>query len=97
MNISLSCSTDLLQSEFHSCVSCFLVLDVNDNKPEFLNAPYSFSIDETVRVGETLFSSVAVRDLDSELNGRVNIICDEELSPEACDVFEINTKLTDLV
>ena len=71
------------------------MLDVNDNKPVFLKAPYSFAVDETVVLGETLFSSVVVRDLDAGNNGIVDITCDETLSPDACDVFEIKTKKID--
>ena len=74
-----------------------IVLDVNDNEPQFLNSPYSFSVDETVSVGDILYNSVGVRDLDTGLNGIVNITCDADLSPEACDVFEIKTRNADLV
>ena len=74
-----------------------VVLDVNDNEPQFLNSPYSFSVDETVSVGDILYNSVGVRDLDTGLNGIVNITCDANLSPEACDVFEIKTRNADLV
>ena len=74
-----------------------IVLDVNDNEPQFLNSPYSFSVDETVSVGDILYNSVGVRDLDTGLNGIVNITCDANLSPEACDVFEIKTRNADLV
>ena len=72
------------------------VLDVNDNEPQFLNSPYSFAVDETVEVGDTLFASIGVRDLDTGLNGIVDITCDENLSPEACEVFEIKTQAADL-
>ena len=78
-------------------ISFLIVLDVNDNEPQFLNSPYSFSIDETVSVGDILYNSVGVRDLDTGLNGIVNITCDADLSPEACDVFEIKTRNADLV
>ena len=74
-----------------------IVLDVNDNEPQFLNSPYSFSVDETVSVGDILYNSVGVRDLDTGLNGIVNITCDADLSPEACGVFEIKTRNADLV
>ena len=42
------------------------VVDVNDNRPEFTlraqgTGGYSFSTKETVRVGETLYTSVAVK------------------------------------
>ena len=58
---------------------------------------YSFDVDETVSVGDTLFASVGVRDLDTGLNGIVDITCDTNLSPEACEVFEIKTQVADLV
>ena len=81
----------------YSIISIIIVLDVNDNEPQFLNSPYSFSVDETVSVGDILYNSVGVRDLDTGLNGIVNITCDANLSPEACDVFEIKTRNADLV
>ena len=36
----------------------FAVLDVNDNAPTFLEAPYKFRIKETVAVGDVVFSKV---------------------------------------
>ena len=38
--------------------SFFAVLDVNDNAPTFLEAPYKFRIKETVAVGDVVFSKV---------------------------------------
>ena len=100
----------LLYYGYHQFCLCFItyqfdifyhlfiiVLDVNDNEPQFLNSPYSFSVDETVSVGDILYNSVGVRDLNTGLNGIVNITCDANLSPEACDVFEIKTRNADLV
>lgn len=68
-------------------------MDVNDNSPEFLGSKeYQFSTKETVGVGETLYTSVAVRDPDAGGNGVVDIACDEARSPEACAVFEVETR-----
>ena len=39
----------------------FAVLDVNDNAPTFLEAPYKFRIKETVAVGDVVFSKVRER------------------------------------
>ena len=51
---------------FHFCRRRIKVVDVNDNRPEFTlraqgTGGYSFSTKETVRVGETLYTSVAVK------------------------------------
>ena len=40
----------------------FAVLDVNDNAPTFLEAPYKFRIKETVAVGDVVFSKVRERE-----------------------------------
>ena len=36
------------------------MLDVNDNAPSFLEAPYKFSVPETVAVGDVVFSKVKI-------------------------------------
>ncbi len=65
------------------------MIDKNDNAPEFVKEVYKFSVDETVDVGETLFTKVALFDADSGINALVRLTCDAEASPEACDTFEI--------
>ena len=43
-------------------------------------------------MGETLFTSVGVRDPDAGLNGVLRLFCDETKSPDACDVFDIQAQ-----
>ena len=51
------------------------VLDVNDNKPEFIGTPYSFSVVESTTKGATLFSDIVIKDLDSGEHARVKLTC----------------------
>jgi hypothetical protein len=70
-----------------------LVVDVNDNAPQFMDSPYRFTVDETSKVGEVLFDAVFVKDTDIGSNGIVKLTCVEEESPEACEAFEIKAKV----
>lgn len=88
----------LSQINFYNIKLCsllptFPVIDVNDNAPQFMETPYQFSVDETTKVGETLFTSVGVKDLDAGTNGVVTLTCVQDESPEACDAFEIKAKV----
>jgi hypothetical protein len=58
-----------------------------------LDSAYRFSVNETSRVGETLFTSVGVRDLDAGTNSVVTLSCVQEESPEACETFEIKARV----
>jgi hypothetical protein len=69
------------------------VVDENDNAPSFVDATYRFSVNETSKVGETLFTSVSVKDLDDGTNSVVTLSCVTEESPEACDAFEIKARV----
>ena len=40
------------------------VVDKNDNAPKFVRGVYKFEVDETEPVGKTLFSEIAISDLD---------------------------------
>ena len=71
------------------------MIDVNDNAPEFLEAPFRFSVNETSKIGETLFTSLGVKDLDSGSNGVVTLSCVVEESPEACEAFDIQARVRD--
>lgn len=70
-----------------------LVVDVNDNSPQFLDFPYQFDVDETSPVGSVLFEAVQIKDFDIGPNGIVKLTCVEEESPEACESFEIKAKV----
>lgn len=79
------------------------MLDVNDNSPTFLQSPYRFSLDETVAVGEVVFTKVTVADADAGLNAIVKLTCVEEdngqqgnaataVAGDACETFEIRAQ-----
>ena len=44
------------------------VVDINDNAPTFVKNVYKFDVDETVEVGQTLFTQIGVSDADSGAN-----------------------------
>jgi hypothetical protein len=48
------------------------VLDANDNAPQFLNTPYSTTINELTQIGTTVFQNIATQDLDSGLEAMVS-------------------------
>jgi hypothetical protein len=67
------------------------VLDRNDNTPQFLGRPYSFTVAETARVGATVFTGLVVTDADAGVNGEVTVECDRSASAptDACDTFSV--------
>ncbi len=69
------------------------VLDKNDNAPTFVKNVYKFKVDETVEVGQTLFTQIGVSDGDDGSNSVVKLTCLSESSPEACETFEIKAQL----
>lgn len=69
------------------------VLDKNDNAPIFVKNVYKFKVDETVEVGQTLFTQIGVSDGDDGPNSVVKLTCLSESSPEACETFEIKAQL----
>lgn len=69
------------------------VLDKNDNPPTFAKSVYKFQVDETEPVGKTLFAQIGFTDEDEGANAVVNLTCDEEASPEACETFEARAQL----
>lgn len=71
-----------------------LVVDMNDNAPTFIKDVYKFSVDETVNIGETLYTKVAVTDPDDGVNSNVRLTCVSESSPEACDTFDIRAQVS---
>ncbi|XP_043197440.1 cadherin-23-like [Amphibalanus amphitrite] len=68
------------------------IVDANDNPPVFNgldNGAYRFSVSETSEVGSTVFSKVNVTDADFGMNGEVNLVCDSNKTPEACERFDV--------
>ena len=47
------------------------IADLNDNGPVFLATPYSLSLAEDTRVGETVFTSLQASDPDHGGNGQL--------------------------
>lgn len=68
------------------------MLDRNDNPPQFVGRPYSFTVAETARVGAVVFEGVVVTDADGGVNGEVTLECDPVASaPEdACQTFKVD-------
>lgn len=70
-----------------------LVLDKNDNAPQFLSAPYRFTLNETVPVGEVVFTSIAITDADKNENARITLECEEAESRDGvCETFEVEAR-----
>ncbi|KAK3713420.1 hypothetical protein RRG08_014909 [Elysia crispata] len=57
------------------------ILDQNDNPPQFVNAPYSFNVNELTPVGLTVFRLISSTDLDEGDNKQVEYFL--EKSPTA--------------
>ncbi|CAL1286590.1 unnamed protein product [Larinioides sclopetarius] len=68
-----------------------LILDQNDNPPKFQNAPYSFSLDETTAPGSIIYKDIIVTDSDIGANAEMKLSCLNELTPAACQKFEIRS------
>ncbi|XP_055941511.1 cadherin-23-like [Argiope bruennichi] len=68
-----------------------LILDQNDNPPKFQNAPYIISVDETTTPGTTIYKDIIVTDADIGANAEMKLSCLSELTPLACQKFEIRS------
>jgi hypothetical protein len=66
------------------------IVDVNDNPPEFLGRPYSFSVSEDTRVGTIIYSNVTVIDKDIGLNSEISMTCIQNNEP--CVTFNLLTE-----
>lgn len=66
------------------------IIDVNDNPPEFLGRPYSFSVSEDTRVGTIIYSNVTVIDKDIGLNSEISMTCIQNNEP--CVTFNLLTE-----
>lgn len=69
-------------------------MDKNDNAPQFLSAPYRFTLNETVPVGEVVFTSIAITDADKNENARITLECEEAESRDGvCETFEVEARV----
>ncbi|XP_067636828.1 cadherin-87A [Eurosta solidaginis] len=67
----------------------FIVLDENDNPPEFQNTPYEADVNEDATIGTTIFNQILATDRDI-IGESLDIKClSQEQSPEACDKFRL--------
>jgi len=66
------------------------IIDVNDNPPEFLGRPYSFSVSEDTRLGTIIYSNVSVIDKDIGTNSEISMTCIQNNEP--CVTFNLLTE-----
>lgn len=55
----------------------FVILDVDDNKPIFVNAPYRVNIPENINVGSVIYSLISAFDIDGPLYREFKFIISE--------------------
>ncbi|KAK3608192.1 hypothetical protein CHS0354_039207 [Potamilus streckersoni] len=48
------------------------IKDINDNSPQFINMPYSISVEELTPVGTTVYRQISALDKDSGLQATIN-------------------------
>lgn len=66
------------------------IVDVNDNPPEFLGRPYSFSVFEDVKVGTVIYNNITVVDKDMGPNSDIFMTCVQNNEP--CTMFNLLTE-----
>ncbi|TDG52178.1 hypothetical protein AWZ03_001459 [Drosophila navojoa] len=67
----------------------FIILDENDNPPEFQNTPYEADVNEDAAVGTTIFDKILVKDRDT-IGDSLDLKCvPQQQSPEACSKFHL--------
>ncbi|CAD6991441.1 unnamed protein product [Ceratitis capitata] len=70
-----------------------IVLDENDNPPEFQNTPYETDVNEDAAIGTTIFNKILVTDRDT-IGESLDLKClPQEQSPEACNKFRLEPLL----
>uniref|UniRef100_B3P4D8 GG17179 n=1 Tax=Drosophila erecta TaxID=7220 RepID=B3P4D8_DROER len=68
----------------------FIILDLNDNPPEFQNTPYEADVNEDAAVGTTIFDKITVKDRDI-VGESLDLKClPQQQSPEACKKFRLH-------
>ncbi|XP_055623372.1 cadherin-87A [Toxorhynchites rutilus septentrionalis] len=66
-----------------------IVLDENDNAPEFQNLPYETQVLEDAPVGTTVFKEILVTDKDT-VGDNLDVTCiPQPLNPDACEKFSV--------
>ncbi|XP_028130157.2 cadherin-87A [Diabrotica virgifera virgifera] len=66
-----------------------IISDENDNPPEFIEAPYEFTVNEDTLPGAKVFSHIMVVDKDTT-GSNIEVECITLSSdPDACDVFNV--------
>ncbi|XP_068152287.1 cadherin-87A [Drosophila tropicalis] len=67
----------------------FIILDENDNPPEFQKTPYEADVNEDAKVGTTIFNGILVKDRDT-IGDSLDLKClPQQQSPEACSKFRL--------
>ncbi|ALC46335.1 Cad87A [Drosophila busckii] len=67
----------------------FIILDENDNAPEFQNTPYETDVNEDAAVGTTIYNKILVTDRDT-IGDSLDLKClPQQQSPEACNKFRL--------
>ncbi|XP_062126234.1 cadherin-87A [Drosophila sulfurigaster albostrigata] len=67
----------------------FIILDENDNPPEFQDTPYEADVNEDAAVGTTIFDKILVKDRDT-IGESLDLKClPQQQSPEACTKFRL--------
>ncbi|XP_015032277.2 cadherin-87A [Drosophila willistoni] len=67
----------------------FIILDENDNPPEFQKTPYEADVNEDAKVGTTIFDGILVKDRDT-IGDSLDLKClPQQQSPEACSKFRL--------
>ncbi|KAH8382777.1 hypothetical protein KR009_005221 [Drosophila setifemur] len=73
----------------------FIILDENDNPPEFLKTPYEADVNEDAKVGTTIFDNIRVKDRDIVGEIRDLKCLPQQQSPEACSKFRLQVTKRD--
>lgn len=94
VDVIISITDDKVQGQNPNTISIkreITVLDQNDNAPVFQNVPYAFLIDETTPIGSTVYQGIFVSDSDIGINAEVEMSCLKEVTPLACEKFDIKS------
>lgn len=66
-----------------------IILDENDNAPEFQNIPYNIEVDEDTETGTSVFEDISVMDKDTA-GQNIEVSCiNMPGHDDACDIFNI--------
>ncbi|XP_066259350.1 cadherin-87A isoform X1 [Euwallacea similis] len=66
-----------------------IILDENDNPPEFLDSPYEINVNEDTAPGTSILAPISVVDSDT-VGENIEVSCINSInSVDACDIFKI--------